>query len=182
MTCIVAIVEDGVVTMGADSLSSDVRRYDVRILKTPKLFENGPFLIGYTTSWRMGQLLQYRLGIEVRHPDTDATEFMATTFVDAVRRCLKEGGWAEKEKEQETGGTFLVGYEGHLFYVQDDYSVLESADGFDACGSGDRHALAALHATGGKSARERITLALEAAERFTAYVRRPWHILEQPPA
>jgi len=77
----------------------------------PKVFANGSYVMGFTTSFRMGQLLRY--AFTPPEPDTaDLHRFMCTAFTDALRQCLKDGGWAQKDKEQEEGGTFLVGTTG----------------------------------------------------------------------
>lgn len=102
--------------------------------------------------------------------------YMVTEFVDAVRDCLKKGGYAEKHNEAEQGGTFLVGYAGHLFEIHGDYQVAETVDGFSACGCGDMIALGALAATVGDPPLERLYKALQAAERFSGGVRSPFHI------
>ena len=62
MTCIVGLVDDGKVYMGGDAASVD--GYIVRTSALSKVFRNGPFLIGYSTSWRMGQILQYHLCLD----------------------------------------------------------------------------------------------------------------------
>ena len=86
------------------------------------------------------------------------------------------GGWARKENEREEGGTFLVGVRGELFTIMEDYQVGQSADGFDAVGSGTDLALGALYATreGPFRPRQRVRMALAAAERFNAGVRGPF--------
>ncbi len=101
---------------------------------------------------------------------------MVTTFIDAVRACLKHGGWARKDSEREEGGTFLVGVRGQLFAVYDDYQVGKAADGFAAVGSGSQIALGALYATAGTGMKpkKRVEVALHAAERFSAGVRGPF--------
>lgn len=122
----------------------------------------------------MGQLLRYALQIPQRHPDTDVDKWMVTTFIDAVRGCMKDHGWAIKEKEQESGGTFLVGYEGRLFAVHDDYQVGIPTDGFEAVGCGSQIAKGALFACVDLTGQARAIKALEAAERFSAGVRAPF--------
>ena len=104
-----------------------------------------------------------------------------TTFIDAVRDCLKTGGWAKKDDEREEGGTFLVGVKGRLFTVEDDYQVGASADGYAAVGCGSEIALGALFATARTrmSPERRLTVALEAAERFSAGVRGPFLCLSE---
>jgi ATP-dependent protease HslVU (ClpYQ) peptidase subunit len=139
-----------------------------------KVFRKGRYLFGFTTSFRMGQLIRYSLALPA--PKGDLDRFMTTRFVDALRDCLKTGGWARKEDEREVGGTFLVGVRGRLFAVYDDYQVGKAADGFAAVGCGDQIALGALYATKGTGMkpRARIKVALGAAERFSAGVRGPF--------
>jgi ATP-dependent protease HslVU (ClpYQ) peptidase subunit len=173
MTCIVGLAAAGKVHIGADS--AGVSGWNISIRRDRKVFKNGPFLIGFTTSFRMGQLLQYAFQPPIRHPDREVMKFMAVDFVDAVRSCLKNGGFASREKEVEGAGQFLVGYEGRLFSIQYDYQVAETVDGYTACGCGSEIALGAIFATNHLPPDERLRIALEAAERFSAGVRGPFH-------
>jgi hypothetical protein len=141
-----------------------------------KVFQNGQYLFGFTSSFRMGQLLRYSLSPPQRDPSTRASRFMATTFIDAVRDVLKSGGYAQKKDDIESAGTFIVGYEGRLFVIEDDYQVAEPAVNFAAVGCGAAIALGALFATKSLriSPRRRLLNALAASERFSAGVRRPF--------
>ena len=121
MTCIVGLVHEGVVYIGGDR--AGVAGLSLVVRADEKVFRNGDFLMGFTTSFRMGQLLRYKLDPPRRHPDDRVAKYMVVDFINAVRECLKAGGWASKEKEIEQGGTFLVGYSGHLFTVQGDYQA-----------------------------------------------------------
>ena len=168
----------GVVYIGGDS--AGVAGLSVVVRADEKVFRNGDFLMGFTTSFRMGQLLRYKLYPPRRHPDDRVAKYMVVDFIDAVRECLKAGGYASKEKETEQGGTFLVGYSGHLFTVDSDYQVGIPEDGFAAVGSGQDIALGALFATQGQGTpRDRVLTALRSAERFNAGVRGPFHILPE---
>lgn len=173
MTCIAGLIHNGKVYIGGDS--AGVAGYDLAVRADKKVFRNGDFAMGFTSSFRMGNLLQHTLTPPRRHPDDDVHKFMVNEFVDAVRACLKKGGYASKENETEEGGTFLVGYEGRLFTIHSDYQVGEGLDGFAACGCGESYALGSLYTSKG-SPRARITKALETAERFSAGVRGPFHI------
>jgi len=175
MTCIAGVVHNGKVYIGGDSAGSFGHSLNVRADR--KVFKSGEFLYGFCGSFRMGQLLQHSLKVPDRNPDRDPHEYMVTDFINAVRECLKAGGYAEKHDDVETGGNFLVGYSGRLFQVESDYQVGEAFDGWDASGSGFEVALGALYATRKLPPRKRIETALEAAERYGAYVRRPFHIL-----
>lgn len=178
MTAIVGVVHDSQVHIGGDS--AGVSGWSLTVRADSKVFINGPYVMGFTSSFRMGQLLRYAL--TPPEPAGDLERFMATTFIDAVRECLKTGGWAAKENEREEGGVFLVGIAGRLFRVDSDYHVGEAVDGFDAVGCGEEVALGALYATARSrmAPQRRIKLALEAAERFSAGVRGPFAYVTSP--
>lgn len=175
MTCIVGIEHEGKVYVGGDS--AGVGGLALTVRSDVKVFRNGETVMGFTSSFRMGQLLHYAFSPPHHDPSVELDKYMVTTFMDAVRQCLKDGGYAKKDREQEEGGVFLVGYRGRLFIVHDDYQVGSAVDGFAAVGCGDQIAHGALYATREWSDQEaRIRLALEAAERFSAGVRAPFRV------
>lgn len=194
MTCIVGLRRNGRITIAGDSAGTDGRL--VQTLRTdPKVFErtddNGVrWIFGYCGSFRLGQLLRFSLRLpEVRMKPGAELEFMATRFLDAVRNCLKEGGFAERKHEQEFGGCFMVGVQGHLFTIYDDYQVATEACDFSAIGCADQVALGAMHIMVRLAVHDPGTLAhdadmvidaLKAAEAFSAGVRRPWVIISDP--
>ena len=175
MTCIVGLVDDSRVWMGGDSASANA--YEELTLKAnPKVFHNKSFLIGSTGSGRLGDLLQYSLDVPEQPERMDVRHFIVTLFIDAVRQCLKKGGYQKKDDEREIGGTFLVGYSGRLFRVCNDFQVVERAIGFDAVGCADIIACGAMYATAEQKPRERILTALQASELFSTGVRGPFTI------
>lgn len=176
MTVIVGLVHGGRVLLGGDA--AGISGYDLTIRNDPKVFVSGPYVLGFTSSFRMGQLLRWSLQPPAPPEAGDLDRFMCTTWVDAVRDCLKAGGWARKDNEQETGGKFLVGVSGRLFVVETDYQVGEPVDGYAAVGCGEDFALGALYATAAVAdAEERVRLALAAAERHSAGVRGPYRLV-----
>lgn len=177
MTCIVGIVDGSKVLIGGDS--AGVGGLDIQNRKDVKVFTNGDFVMGCTSSFRMIQLLQYKLSPPKRHPETDVMRFMVTDFVESVRTLFREGGFTTKDKDVESGGTFLVGHAGRLFCIANDFQVGERADGFDACGCGESYALGTLACTDGQPAKDRITKALETAAHFSAGVRGPFVFAEK---
>lgn len=178
MTCIVGLVDKGIVCIGGDSLG--VGGSDCTRRKDQKVFKNGAFIMGYTSSFRMGQLLRFNLSPPKHHPDQDVFEYMVKEFVEEVRRCLKAGGYSRINNNEESGGTFLVGYRGRLFNIQNDFQVGENLCGFDACGCGFPFALGALFESkdSGREIEDRVRSALEAAQEFSAGVREPFHFLK----
>ncbi len=177
MTCIVGLVENGVVYIGGDS--SAVSGWDLMLRKDRKVFRVGEALLGFTSSFRLGQLLRDTFLPPALQENEHIERYMTTTFVNAVRECLKEGGFAQKKNEQESAGTFLVGFRGRLFRIADDYQVGETLHHYDAIGSGDSVAFGALYATAhlptSLTPSTRIELALSAAEQHNIGVRGPFY-------
>ena len=172
MTCIVGLVHEKCVYIGGDS--AGVGTMDLLVRSDAKVFENGSMVMGFTSSFRMGQLLRWSLKPPRRPKSMPTEKFMSTVFVDAVRKCLKKGGFAEVKDNREEGGAFLVGYEGGLFQVEADFQVGMNADGFGAIGCGGPIALGSLYSSRQLRPEARIRLALGAAERFNAGVRGPF--------
>ena len=63
MTCIAAVIDKGIVYMGADSVGAEVETYHTLPRKDPKVFLRKSFIFGFTDSFRMGQLLAHKLEI-----------------------------------------------------------------------------------------------------------------------
>lgn len=181
MTAIVGLVEGESVYIGGDSAGS--YGYSLTVRADRKVFRNGQYIFGFTDSYRMGQLIRYGF-TPPKPPKKDLDRFMSTTFIDALRECLKTGGWAKKDNDREEGGTFLVGVAGRLFTIYSDYQVAQAADGYAAVGCGDDLALGALYATADLKLgpKRRVKTALKAAERFSTGVRGPFACLVLRPA
>jgi ATP-dependent protease HslVU (ClpYQ) peptidase subunit len=178
MTCIIGYEIDGKVYMGGDSAATGSTTQ--RISKSDKVFHRGNFLIGYTSSFRMGQVLRFQLTVPAQKKDQEDYEYMCTTFVDAVIKLFKKSSFIKEDANE--GGTFLVGYNGKLYIVDHDFQVNFSEDPFESCGSGSEIAMGAmkiLHDVETKlKPKQKIIRALEAASRYDAAVRPPFIVLE----
>lgn len=176
MTCIVGIEHDDKVYIGGDSAGTG--GWNLTVRADEKVFRNGPFVMGFTSSFRMGQLLRHALS-DVPEQATKQTNaaFMCTTFIDAVRACLKAGGFAAIHNGVETGGTFLVGYRGNLYGIYDDFQVGRAISGQLAVGCGDAVAMGALCASALKDPRAKLRQALQIAEDNNGGVRGPFRVV-----
>jgi len=128
----------------------------------------------------MGQLLNYKFTPPPIAEDQDVFAYMATSFVESVRQCLKDGGYTIVQNNEETGGSFLVGYRGRLFHIESDFQVSEVLDSYDATGCGMEYALGSLHTTAESDDEypaDRLTAALDAASYFSPFVSAPYVIL-----
>ena len=179
MTCIVGLKTREGVWMGGDS--AGVAGYDLTSRADSKVFLSGDFLFGFTSSFRMGDLLRYSFDPPKRGR-VSVDRYMRTSFINGVREVLAAGGFRQKQHEVERGGTFLVGYAGRLFCIEGDFQVGESKDPFHAVGCGDQVALGAMHVLLKFNVNPgmQIRLALLAAERYSAGVRGPFKILNLP--
>jgi ATP-dependent protease HslVU (ClpYQ) peptidase subunit len=179
MTCIVGLEHAGKVLIGGDSAGT--AGWSQTIRADEKVWRSGEFVYGFTSSFRMGQLLRYGLSLpRLPGESTGAAElvrWMSTEFIDAVRTTLKEGGYAKVENGVETGGTFLVGWRGSLYYVDSDFQVGCPVTGEAAVGCGGDIAVGALHASRGRKPRDRVRGALEAAAELSAGVAGPFKVV-----
>lgn len=177
MTCIVGLAHENGVIIGGDSAGTGGHTQTIRA--DTKVFRNGGYILGFTSSFRMGQILRYcDLPEATAHWDLD--RFMATTFIDGVREALVTGGWMRKDSERESGGTFLVGVRGSLYAIDSDFQIGRNHCGYAACGSGQEIALGSLHTSdeAGFLPRRRVEVALTAAAEHNSTVAGPF-ILEE---
>ena len=176
MTCIVGFVDkNNDIYIGGDS--AGVSRMDIRIRSDAKVFERNDMLFGYTSSFRMGQLLRFKLNIPPQPNHTGDYEYVCTLFIDEVRKCLKENGYTTVKDNEEKIGEFIIGYRDNLYHVESDLQVGMVADSYDACGCGENYALGSLATNKDINAREIVLKALEVAEKFSAGVRRPFVVV-----
>lgn len=176
MTCIVGIVSGNQVYIGGDSCGAAGTNITIR--RDTKVFRNGDFIIGCTSSFRMIQLLRFSFKPPVIG-GKDIYEYMCTDFIDAVRECFRTGGYIRKNNEVESGGNFLVGYKNRLFEVDNDFQVAENINGIHAVGCGCNIALGALYILNQLNfePKEKVRKALQAAEFYDGAVCQPFNIL-----
>ncbi len=179
MTCIAGLVDNGDVYIGADSAGVN-DRFDLTVRADEKVFRNGEFLFGFTSSFRMGQLLRHQLSPPAHPSGMSVDRYMVHELVDAIRECLKAGGYQRTKEGVDTGGTFIVAYRGRLFTVENDYQVACQVEPFCAVGCGYAYARGVLYELRNAKMppRTKILHALNAAEHFSAGVRGPFKVMK----
>ena len=184
MTCIAAVRTKDGIWMGGDS--AGVSGHDLELRADPKVFRLPGMLIGYTSSFRMGQLLRFNLTLPSVPEKMDTERWLMTSFIDAVRACLGSGGYKKKANEQEEGGTFLVAYRGVLAKVESDFQVGIPAAPYTACGCGGEYARGAMSALWRQKKRpspeSMVNTALLAAQEGSGWVREPFTVLSDKPS
>lgn len=172
MTCIIGLVHEGEVYIGADSAA--VSSWIVQPTALRKVFRVGDFLIGYAGSFRMGQILQHHLEVPHQQDGVSDERYMVVEFVEAVRNCLKEKGYTKIEENRESGAYVLVGYHGQLYEVDEDFQIQRFLQGLTALGIGREFALGAMAALEFMPPMERITKALAISAGFSGAVCAPF--------
>ncbi|KKM81126.1 hypothetical protein LCGC14_1332960 [marine sediment metagenome] len=178
MTCIVGFIDKrNNVYIGGDSAGVD-SNYSITDREDSKVFRNGQMIMGYTSSFRMGQILRFKLKIPKHPKDISDYEYMCTLFIDAVRECLKSNGYSTINNNEELIGVFIVGYKTKLYNIHQSLQVGISRDKYIACGCGREYALGSLATNQIQDPIKLITKALIIAEKFSAGVRRPFNIIK----
>jgi hypothetical protein len=187
MTCIVALIHENKVYLGSDAAASDDKSGLIVQRTDPKVFKVGQFGIGFTDSFRMGQILQYNWTPPKYTPtagNKNLDKFMRTKFVDSVKEVFKEhgyGSFGSGTEDGDEGGIFLVAVAGtgRIFTMDLDYHIGEADVAYMAEGSGQQVALGSLYSTTQvKTPRRRVRTALEASAKFIMSVRGPFTIIE----
>jgi ATP-dependent protease HslVU (ClpYQ) peptidase subunit len=175
VTVIVGLAAKGRVYIGGDS--SGFSGWDKQRRRDTKVFALGEAVIGFTSSYRMGQIIRFHMKPPVVDAGEDEFDALGARWIPELRQKLKEHGYSTVDNNREDGGTFIVGWRGRVFVVHDDFQIAESADGFNSVGIGANYALGALHGMNGHAPKEKVRIALEAAERFSGGVGGPFTIL-----
>lgn len=188
MTVIIGLVHEGKTYMGADSAATDAS-YGIMLRQDPKIERVGEMPIGSSGSPRISQLVRKVLTVPDPPPhEDDLMRYMVTAFVDALSKNEPH----EEGKTALDESAIMVGVQGHLYCIYDDYQVEEVSNGCNAIGAASDIALGSLHFTGELSVgkytvslanqepRFRLRLALEACQEHNASIREPFIYLETP--
>lgn len=180
MTCIVAVKdhEVGRILMAGDAAA--VSGHLSGAIRDAKIFTRGPYLIGNTGSFRIGQILRYDFDIPEPSADDDIMTFMVCVFVEQLRRRMVELAVSPRKENVDKGGNFLIAIRDRIFHIYEDFQVNERVEEYDAAGSGMEVALGALFATQDKPPEDRLRLALDAADHYGSHVRPPFSFGEIP--
>lgn len=142
MTCICGMVRDGHVYMAGDLMGSN--GFTGKVYPDSKVFINGDFIIGYTSSFRMGQILEWNWVPPLREEGITDRQYMQFNVIESLRETFAIFGYGVKEGLESLGGNFLIGYKDSLYEMQENFSLLRIED-YAAVGSGQYHAEATLH-------------------------------------
>lgn len=180
MTCVVGVIGKNEIFLGADSSGNSDNL--VMPMTEVKIFKKGPFAVGYSGSLRVAQIIRYKMRTPTINQDKlkkDPMKYLSISFVNAMRKALKQDGASrEISSQEENENDFIVAYNNRLFHIDGHYSVCESARDSMAIGSGMEYALGSLHTTRNSNPEDRVKWALDAANEFCPWVMPPYHIIK----
>ncbi|EON7974069.1 hypothetical protein HI146_RS28735, partial [Escherichia coli] len=158
MTCIIAHTDGVSSFIAGDKLGSN--GFTKTVQTEPKVFEKEfiklhddgltrtkeVMALGYTTSFRMGQLLNYNLNLPEQDASQTFSQYLVLKVIPIIRQMFKEE-WGARDASQDVGGGQFIILHNHTIYeVQEDFSVLQPKTRITAVGSGTYHAIAAMQA------------------------------------
>lgn len=186
MTCIAAVVKNGVTYLGCDSFRGTI--YAKGVATEPKLFhpQNIPHIvIGYTGPVRSSQVLKYSNifnGINV-YDDVfleDPMPALVSVFVPNLQNLFELHGsqMVTSEQQKRQDGMFVVAVKDKIYCIEADYAIIESHNSYMACGSGRSHAEGSLSSTRHltKDPERQILMALESSTEFVTTVAPPFYL------
>jgi ATP-dependent protease HslVU (ClpYQ) peptidase subunit len=162
MSCVIGIIDDGKIYMGADSYAT-TGEGEIRPVIANKLFFNRDYLIGYTGSVRGGQVL-----MPGRFDPPPKIEDMPDTIRDHLysKGCVMDS----EEHGQIQGCNFLIGFQGKIYEILIDFQLNETRGSCNAIGAGSTFAFGSLYTTSfakNITPHGRIMMALNAASFYT---------------
>ncbi len=175
MTAVVGYTDGTRTWVGADSLATDLFN-SKSTLTSAKVFRKGRVLIGYSDSFRVGQILKHEFTVPRMVKDADQHTWAVTVFIPALEKLMRSHGLVvDNVMESE----LILGLPGRLLGVSSDFGVHEYRCGYAAVGSGGDLCLGTMFATEGSDMKptQRIRKALQAAERFNNSVGAPFSVL-----
>lgn len=138
MTCIVAVKIKNEIVIGGDTLGSN--GFKKSHLKDCKVFTVGSFTIGYTSSYTMGQILEYLWTPPSRVEGISTKAYLVSRVIPSIRNCFTDHGFNCSSSGVDSGGEFILVYDNEIYKVQDDYAILQPDQPFASVGSGEYHA------------------------------------------
>ena len=181
MTCVIGMIGKHKLYMGCESQLSTESSKLFLSKENSKVFKNGEFIFGCCGYPRMISLLRYSLAIPKQLTTQTDIEYMNTEFIESIRTLFTDKGFIGKFSDGiQRGATFLVGYHGKLYRVDNDFQVLLLKDNIAGVGSGAEYALPALSALENTKIKtlEKINIAIDCAKKYDLYSGGDIHIEE----
>lgn len=176
MTVIVAVKDSGAVYMGCDGIASD--SFDRReVIRGGKIVRRNGMLIGVSGSAKW-------LGILRHHPDlpnpaecADMEGWLNSVFAGWLYGVASATGTLLKNDNGDYADVnLLIGHEGEIYFMPNNFSAEIVVRDFYAIGSGRDEARALLYAFPNDPPAERLNRALEGCAELLNGIGRPFYL------
>lgn len=175
MTCIVGLVKGDTVWLGGDRAATG-GGLNRTLIKDPKVFEKDHIGFGVCGLPKVMDALQHAIELPPYSGD-EAKAHLVNLVVPAIREGLKQFECTEEHAGQQYfHGAMLIAFMGRLYQLESNFQLVESAQGFDAVGSGAEPALGSLRSTKGNP-RKRLLEALKVSADNNAGVAPPFDVI-----
>ena len=168
MTCIVGLVDEGIVYIGGDRGASDGT--SIVSMSQSKVGINEHIVYGYCGTIGIGQMIEF-----ISLPpckDEDPYAYIRLILVEELKNAIES--FSREGTEHDT--TWLIGCQGHLYELSSqDWSVMEIQS--TAVGSGGNFALGSIYTSIDKEPIDRLGLALGAAITYSPNCQGPIDII-----
>lgn len=173
MTCIIAIEDKDICWMGADTFSGGDDWADLMVGSKIQSFANGSALLSCAGTIALPQWLSTQ---DVPGPKRKESvqEWLIRTCQKLRVNAVADG--INVDPKSEDSSVILLACRGEAWFVQSDFTIHRSRYGYAAFGSSMGYALGSLASTEHLPPRERIEMAMRAAERHCPTVRGPFDI------
>lgn len=180
MTSVVALIQDGCVYFGCDSLVVQVPSefhsgVSQTVMNDAKIWKKQGMMMGAAGSLRVLQLLKYRFEPPLYQPGTSKMAYLVSQFVPDLQTLLIK----EHVDLDDYRSSMLLAIEQELFTIGKEFQVVATTDRYEAIGKSSEVALGSLYTSEHKykRAEARLRLALWATERHTCVVSSPFYYL-----
>lgn len=184
MTCIVALKTTRGIYMGADraSVSLGEGMFETRVERNPKVFKKNNMLLGFCGSFYHLQKISNNFNPPEYLEEVTPFEYLISEFIPSLEEFIKNLPTPSVSIDKDDGpllSTFILGFQGEIFIVNEDFSISSYVDKFESIGFGASYALGSLYSTQivGMSPKERVNLALASSMQFSSAVKPPFDIL-----
>jgi len=182
MTCVCAFVEKNglkkTVHMIGDSCGSADQDRVCRADNKVFFQKRNDLIMGYSGSYRIGQIARFDLDkLKKRPHGVSLLEWMCGEFVTGLRAALIANGIEGKEMD----GSLMVGIDGQIFTIDQDFHVGQNLYPYAATGAAESYAYGAMRAmhAAGHTPKECLDAAMEAAAEFCGAVMAPFTYLRK---
>jgi hypothetical protein len=150
--------------------------------KGPKWFQRGSLTFAWAGDVRTAQVVEYESQFRGPRKGEDPLRYLVGTVAKGIRSTLLKAGSNLREQGSidSTGTEFLVVYNGKLYQLSVDYSVLECPSKLASIGSGAPYALGAMSALSplpsGVTPEKALRKALKTSATFCQHVSEPFYV------